>query len=162
MVGNRLNKETVHQILKTVDDPELAGVSIVDLGMIDQIDVTSSGKIFVRLIPTFTGCPALDFIERQVVQALQQQGFTRIDVAFSFDLPWSTTRITKAGIASLRQNGIAVPTTPDEDFNWEVNCPYCESLFTSVDNLFGPTACRSILYCHHCKNPFEAMKPIHS
>ena len=37
-------------------------------------------------------------------------------------------------------------------------CPYCGSTDTHLENLFGPTACRSIYYCDGCRQPFEQMK----
>ncbi len=39
-------------------------------------------------------------------------------------------------------------------------CPYCGSTDTRLDNLFGPTPCRSIRYCESCRQPFEQFKTI--
>ena len=41
-----------------------------------------------------------------------------------------------------------------------VACPYCGSLRTTLENVFGPTQCRSIRHCAECRQPFEAFKPI--
>jgi len=39
-------------------------------------------------------------------------------------------------------------------------CPYCGSTDTKLENLFGPTPCRSIRYCRACRQPFEQFKTI--
>jgi phenylacetate-CoA oxygenase PaaJ subunit len=41
-----------------------------------------------------------------------------------------------------------------------VACPYCGSSNTSQENLFGPTPCRAICYCHNCHQPFERFKSL--
>ena len=39
-------------------------------------------------------------------------------------------------------------------------CPYCGSTDTKLENIFGPTPCRSIRYCESCRQPFEQFKTI--
>jgi ring-1,2-phenylacetyl-CoA epoxidase subunit PaaD len=89
---------------------------------------------------------------------LQVPQVQTVDVVFLFDPPWTSDRITDRGMTGLKSFGIAPPRVIDG--HWEIDCPYCGSTFVSIENLFGPTACRSILYCKSCKNPFEAMKPV--
>ena len=55
--------EEILELLKTVDDPELTNVSVYDLGMVYSVSITGS-RVSVTMVPTFAGCPALDFIER--------------------------------------------------------------------------------------------------
>jgi len=31
---------------------------------------------------------------------------------------------------------------------------------TGLENIFGPTPCRSLRYCRDCKQPFEQFKPL--
>ncbi|SDH92305.1 ring-1,2-phenylacetyl-CoA epoxidase subunit PaaD [Alteribacillus persepolensis] len=154
-------KTEIETVLKSVDDPELPGVSVVDLGMVHGVD-TDNQKVFISMIPTFAGCPALDIIEKNVREAVETvEWVEHCDVSFSFRQKWSTEAITEEGKKQLKKHGIAPPPKnykPGEE--WSVNCPYCDSPYTSMDNVFGPTACRSILYCRSCKNPFEAMKPV--
>ncbi|WP_240374745.1 1,2-phenylacetyl-CoA epoxidase subunit PaaD [Bacillus piscicola] len=147
--------------LKKVDDPELPGVSVVDLGMVHEIAV--NGKdVAVTMVPTFAGCPALDIIEKNVQKEIAElEWVDNCRVTFSFSLKWSTDAITEEGKRQLKRHGVSPPPEnyrPGEE--WRVDCPYCNSSYTSMDNIFGPTACRSILYCRSCKNPFEAMKPV--
>jgi ring-1,2-phenylacetyl-CoA epoxidase subunit PaaD len=39
-------------------------------------------------------------------------------------------------------------------------CPYCGSTDTRLENIFGPTPCRSLRYCAGCRQPFEQFKTI--
>lgn len=114
------------------------------------------------MVPTFAGCPALDIIERDVKHAIEELSWVNnCDVHFSFDILWTTDQITDRGKSQLKKLGIAPPPKDyEEGKEWTVNCPYCDSSYTSMENVFGPTACRSILYCMDCRNPFEAMKPV--
>ena len=74
---------------------------------------------------------------------------------------WTSDRITEKGMHGLKEFGIAPPPKHfEEDGSWHVDCAYCGSTYVTMENIFGPTACRSILYCKSCKNLFEAMKPI--
>lgn len=153
--------DEIRSVLKTVDDPELPAVSVWDLGMVHDIQLDSD-DVSIRMVPTFVGCPALDFIERDVKQAVEKVDWVqKCDVAFTFDIPWSTDAITEEGKKQLKKHGISPPPEnyrPGDE--WTVDCPYCGSDYTSMENVFGPTACRSILYCSACRNPFEAMKPV--
>ncbi|WP_027725863.1 1,2-phenylacetyl-CoA epoxidase subunit PaaD [Tuberibacillus calidus] len=154
-------KEEILQVLQTVKDPELPTISIVELGMLEDVTV-SSGVVNVTLLPTFSGCPALDLIENNVRSALVGlDGVKEVHVHFSFDPPWTTDRISPEGREQLKAFGIAPPPANHREGDpWVIECPYCGSDVVTMENLFGPTACRSILYCRSCRNPFEAMKPV--
>lgn len=153
--------EEILDVLKEVDDPELTDVSVYDLGMVYSVVITGN-IVSITMVPTFAGCPALDFIERDVKIAVEDLPWVdSCDVEFSFEHQWTTDLITDRGKIQLKKLGISPP--PEKyrvGEEWTVNCPYCESSYTSMENVFGPTACRSILYCMDCRNPFEAMKPV--
>ncbi|MED1202983.1 1,2-phenylacetyl-CoA epoxidase subunit PaaD [Heyndrickxia acidicola] len=154
-------KDKVLECLLEVKDPEMPSVSIVDLGMISSVHLHDRG-VTIYVLPTFTGCPALEIIRKNIkekVGRLEEAGV--VEVEYVYDPPWTSDRITDKGREELKKYGIAPP--PEflkESGIWEVDCPYCGSPYTMMENLFGPTACRSILYCKTCRNPFEAMKPI--
>jgi ring-1,2-phenylacetyl-CoA epoxidase subunit PaaD len=138
--------------LAEVMDPELPMVSIVDLGMVGAVTVGSS--IDVELLPTYVGCPALDLIRAAVARRLAS--FTLpVRVSPTFDPPWTSDRITPAGLAALATAGIAPPTD-----SAQARCPLCASADVVRDSLFGPTQCRSLYYCRSCRQPFEAIKPV--
>lgn len=153
----------IMKVLTEVKDPEIDSVSIIDLGMVERV-VCEADFIAVQLIPTFLGCPALEIIAQNVQQALESAlGLDDVKVEFLKDPHWTSARITEQGRERLKEFGIAPPPRKLTMIGpWEVNCPYCDSPYTTMENIFGPTACRSILYCNNCKNPFEAMKPIAS
>ncbi|QQZ08393.1 phenylacetate-CoA oxygenase subunit PaaJ [Heyndrickxia vini] len=152
----------VEKCLENVKDPEIPSVSVVDLGMIEEIKILDFNKIHIKALPTFLGCPALEIIRKNITEAiLQISEVTSVEVEFIYHPPWTSDRISEDGKERLKQFGIAPPPVfNDEIQEWKVECPYCGSYYTTMENLFGPTACRSILYCKACKNPFEAMKPI--
>lgn len=145
--------EAVRALLASVHDPEIPTVSIVDLGLVHDIRVADD-RIAVELLPTFVACPALEVIRSTVVDAVAVLG-RPVDVSFSFAVPWTTERLTEAGMAGLRGAGIAPPAEPSA-----VRCPFCESANVAIDSLFGPALCRSLFYCRGCRQPFEAFKPI--
>ncbi|MFC3039509.1 1,2-phenylacetyl-CoA epoxidase subunit PaaD [Virgibacillus xinjiangensis] len=158
-------EQEILRLLQGVTDPEMPFISIVELGMVDEVKVEDY-EIFVRLLPTFSGCPALDMIKGDVIRKVKNEinkldDSLDIQVEFSFNPPWTTDRISEDGRIKLKRNGITPPPVSHrEDGAWEMDCPYCDSTYVTLDNIFGPTACRSILYCNECNNPFEAMKPV--
>lgn len=143
--------------LEDVKDPEIPVVSIRELGMVFRVTVESGyGK--VELLPTFVGCPALDFIRSRVRASVREiDGLQGLDVEFVMTEPWSSERITPEGIEKLRTFGIAPPIS-SAHHRVVPPCPYCGTGDTEIENLFGPTACRAIFYCRKCRQPFEGMK----
>lgn len=160
-MSNPLLETEVLEALQSVKDPEISTVSIIELGMLEKIELNLP-KLTVYLLPTFLGCPALEIIKANVIKALTHfNELTEVNVEFLLTPPWTSDRITGIGRKQLLEFGIAPPPQFITDTGeWKVDCPYCGSSYTTLDNLFGPTACRSILYCRSCKNPFEAMKPM--
>ena len=164
----RVAPNDVRAALESVPDPEIPGVSIVELGMIGDVEVAADG-IRVELLPTFVGCPALEVIRESIEMRLASFGLA-VAVDVSFATPWSSDRISPEGREKLRQSGFAPPppVTPGRALPMldmasreaAVNCPYCDSARTTLDNAFGPTQCRSIRHCEDCRQPFEAFKPI--
>ncbi|MGG1573108.1 1,2-phenylacetyl-CoA epoxidase subunit PaaD [Fictibacillus sp. NRS-1165] len=162
MVTQPMNlKDKVLLALKEVKDPEMDSVSILDLGMIEDIE-ESEGSVLIKALPTFVGCPALPIIERDIKRAASAvEGVKNVVVEFVYKPAWTTDRITDEGKKRLKEFGIAPPPANHVMGEpWSIDCPYCGSAYVTMENLFGPTACRSILYCKSCKNPFEAMKPV--
>lgn len=150
------------EMLQDVKDPEIPVISMVEMGMIHKVRV-ESGVVEVEVLPTFVGCPALEIMKKNITEKLIEiEGISEVQVRFVYDPAWTSDRIALDARDKLKGFGIAPPPL---DFklgdSWDVSCPYCDSVYTQLENLFGPAACRSILYCRHCKNPFEALKPIY-
>ena len=161
---SRLDAAAVMAALEEVADPEIPTLSIVELGMIQSIDVEPQ-RLRVELLPTFVGCPALEVIRDAVADRLRAFGRS-VEVDVLFATPWTSDRISPAGRDKLRQSGFAPPphlgagrTLPMLGES-PVRCPYCGSERTTLENVFGPTQCRSIRHCADCRQPFEAFKPV--
>lgn len=154
-------KKQVLEVLDEVKDPEIDTVSIIDLGMVEEV-MAENGAVEIKILPTFLGCPALGIIKNNIEKAVKAiEEVQKVEVEFINHPPWTSNRISEKGRQGLKAFGIAPPPRlMDSDGSWHVDCPYCGSTYVTMDNIFGPTACRSILYCKSCKNPFEAMKPI--
>jgi len=157
--------EQVWAALEEIPDPEIPVISLVDLGVIRDVTVDGD-RVRVELTPTFLGCPALEAMRRALADAVTGLG-GEPDVAVITDDSWSTDRITPAGREKLREAGFAPPapraagaTTLVQLQSRAFRCPYCGSTDTRLDNLFGPTPCRSIRYCASCRQPFEQFKTI--
>jgi ring-1,2-phenylacetyl-CoA epoxidase subunit PaaD len=157
--------EQVWGALEEIPDPEIPVVSLVDLGVIRSVDVRD-GHVSVELTPTFLGCPALEAMKRALEEAVSALG-AEPEVRVIQDDSWSTDRITPAGREKLRAAGFAPPAPREESaptllqLQAKVHrCPYCGSTETRLENIFGPTPCRSLRYCDRCRQPFEQFKTI--
>jgi len=157
--------EQVWGALEEIPDPEIPVVSLVDLGVIRSVDVRD-GHVSVELTPTFLGCPALEAMKRALEEAVSALG-AEPDVRVIQDDSWSTDRITPAGREKLRAAGFAPPAPREASapklVQLQANvfrCPYCGSTKTRLENIFGPTPCRSLRYCESCRQPFEQFKTI--
>ena len=157
--------ERVWEALAEVSDPEIPVISLVDLGVVRDVEV-DDGHVRVEFTPTFLGCPAVDVMRDRMEEAVRALGAEpQIDVVL--DDSWSTDRITPAGREKLRESGFA-PPAPREAAgptlvqleSHAFRCPYCGSTDTRLENIFGPTPCRSIRYCQSCRQPFEQFKTI--
>ena len=157
--------EQVWAALEQVPDPEIPVVSLVDLGVIRSVDV-SNGQVRIEFTPTFLGCPALEAMRSQMEAKIAALG-AEPDVEVIADDSWSTDRITPAGREKLREAGFAPPAPREASAPKLIQlrssvfrCPYCGSTDTRLENIFGPTPCRSLRWCESCRQPFEQFKTI--
>ena len=162
-----IDETAVRSALIEVMDPELPMVSVVDLGIVHRVEVPAGDRpIRVEILPTFVGCPALEIIKTSFAERLGAFG-RPVQVESTFEVPWTSERISPAGRAALQAAGIAPPgadsaAMPGGPIELEprVPCPHCGSRRTVLENVFGPTQCRTIRYCADCRQPFEAIKPV--
>ena len=155
----------VWEAFEQIPDPEIPVVSLVDLGVIRSIDV-SDGHVRVEFTPTFLGCPALEVMKHALEAKVSELG-AEPDVQVVQDDSWSTDKITPAGREKLRAAGFAPPPPREVSAPKLVQlqasvhrCPYCGSTETKLENIFGPTPCRSLRWCESCRQPFEQFKTI--
>lgn len=160
------SEEAVWDALRGVADPEIPAVSVVDMGMIESVEVVGTSAT-VTVLPTFTGCPAIDVIKSDVrIAVAAVEGIDSVQVDTTFSPPWTTERITEQGRVKLKEFGLAPPTGTGPVLIDSIGlpafavCPFCGSKETVNENPFGPTPCRALYHCNNCKNPFEQFKPV--
>jgi ring-1,2-phenylacetyl-CoA epoxidase subunit PaaD len=167
-LGRRCEMVTESEVwaaLAEVPDPEIPVVSVVDLGVIREVEV-DDGRVRVAFTPTFLGCPAVEVMRAAMSEQIEALGAEAV-VNVVLDDSWSTDRITASGREKLRAAGFAPPAprgagAPDlvQLQRGVFRCPYCGATDTRLENIFGPTPCRSIRYCTSCRQPFEQFKTI--
>jgi ring-1,2-phenylacetyl-CoA epoxidase subunit PaaD len=154
--------ERVWEALADIPDPEIPVISLVELGVVREVEV-EDGRVRVSFTPTFLGCPAVEVMRDLMVERIRGLGAEpKVEVSAE---GWSTDRITDEGRRKLHESGFAPPTGSAPATLVQIQsavhrCPYCGSEDTRLDNLFGPTPCRSIRYCNACRQPFEQFKTI--
>jgi ring-1,2-phenylacetyl-CoA epoxidase subunit PaaD len=163
-----LTREAVWEALAEVPDPEIPVVSVVDLGLVHTVEFDAE-RLRVELLPTFVGCPALELIRRSVTDRLAGMA-QRVEVEMTFAVPWTSDRITPDGHRKLRQSGFAPPGPAGAGdarplfatiaMRPTATCPWCGSADTTLENLFGPTLCRTMFWCNRCRQPFEQFKAV--
>ncbi|MFI6584590.1 1,2-phenylacetyl-CoA epoxidase subunit PaaD [Embleya sp. NPDC050493] len=158
-------------IAEQVPDPELPALTLADLGVLRDVDITADGTVVAGLTPTYSGCPAMAEMRAEVAARLHAAGFARVEIRTVLDPPWSTDRITAAGRRKLARYGIAPPGGAPRPVagpvpldllptRRRVPCPHCGSTDTEETSRFAATACRALRRCLACREPFEHMKEI--
>jgi ring-1,2-phenylacetyl-CoA epoxidase subunit PaaD len=160
-----VSEADVWAALADIPDPEIPVISLVDLGVVRSVDVAEN-CVRVDFTPTFLGCPALEAMRDQMASRIRALG-AEPEINVRLDDSWSTDRITPEGREKLRASGFAppAPRVPKGPTLVELQtgahrCPYCGSRETRLENIFGPTPCRSLRYCTSCRQPFEQFKTI--
>jgi ring-1,2-phenylacetyl-CoA epoxidase subunit PaaD len=159
-------KSQIMDWLQAVKDPEIPTISLIDLGVVRSVEVDkATGKVSVQLTPTFAGCPAMDYMKRDVERTLLAHGVPAVEVEISLREAWSSDMITEAGREALREHRLSPPPllgnqVLDLDFLEYAECPNCQGHNTELRTPFGATLCRAVHYCHDCRQLFEQFKPI--
>lgn len=169
MAGNpgasdRQREAQVWAWLEDIADPEIPVVSIVDLGIVRDFRLQQNG-IEVDVSPTYSGCPATEVIERDIVIALEQKGLEPVTIKRLLSPPWTTDWISEQGRRKLADYGIAPPVRGGNKRELmhgtrPVACPQCHSMQTTCVSEFGSTACKAAYKCDDCLEPFEYFKCI--
>ena len=181
-----LETTAVWQWLAEIPDPEVPAISIVDLGIIRDVRREGTGSestVIVTITPTYSGCPAMDLIARQIEAALQARGIGDVRLETRLAPPWTTEWMTAKGKERLRGYGIAPPEAlPADDPGSrmrssigvatisflarpraplvDVCCPRCNSSNTQCISEFGSTSCKAQYRCRDCLEPFDYFKAI--
>ena len=162
---------TALAVAATVTDPEMPMLTLVDLGVLRDVDEDGE-RVTVTITPTYSGCPAMATMRDDLVHALHDAGYSKVDVKVSLSPAWSSDWITETGRRKLRAHGLSAPgparalpagepipltLTPARR---AVDCPRCGSAEVDLTSEFGPTACKALYRCRACLEPFEHVKEI--
>jgi ring-1,2-phenylacetyl-CoA epoxidase subunit PaaD len=158
-----LTNDKVLEALQDVKDPEIPAVSIVEMGLIADVQIEGEA-VRVKITPTFAGCPAVEVMRADSEKRLRAMGVRDVSVQITFDPPWNSDRISAEGRRKLKEFGLAPPRLHNGQLDLIqlelVECPFCGSADTALESAFGPTLCRAIHYCRHCQQSFEQFKPL--
>ncbi len=169
MVSAMLTRDEIFAVLDGVKDPEVPALSVIELGVVRDVEVDGARAVTVVVTPTYSGCPAMQVIEDDILAALRAHGVDHARVRTTYTPAWTTDWMTDEAKAKLEAYGIAPPgLAPSADDDLVplrrradvVRCPYCKSSDTELRSEFGSTACKSIRFCNACRQPFEQFKAI--
>ena len=147
----------IRALLGEVTDPEIPVLTIEDLGILRDVSVAKTGRVTVSITPTYSGCPAMTVIEEDITAALNAAGYDDVVIQTVFSPAWTTAWMTPEARAKLRDFGIAPPQPADTA---EIRCPRCAEDDIATISLFGSTACKALLVCNQCGEPFDYFKAI--
>ncbi|MGY1803700.1 1,2-phenylacetyl-CoA epoxidase subunit PaaD [Blastococcus sp. SYSU D00922] len=158
-------------VAEAVVDPELPVLTLADLGVLRDVRTEADGTVVVEITPTYSGCPAIGVMRADLLHALHDAGFERVDVRTVLWPAWSTDWISAEGRRKLAQAGIAppgaAPARPPGPVPLDLGrprrtaaCPLCGSADTEEVSEFGATACTALRRCRQCREPFEHVKEI--
>lgn len=161
----RISKERALEVIGTVPDPEVPVISVVELGIVREVDVEEDGGVRVTITPTYSGCPAMHEIEKDIRTALAAAGVSRVEMRTVLSPAWTTDWIGPEAREKLRAYGIAPPGKAEQGglitltrARTPVTCPWCGSKDTELRSEFGSTACKAIHVCRACRQPFDEFK----
>lgn len=158
--------EKILAILNSVPDPEVPVLTVMDLGIIRDVNIISPDKsVEITITPTYSGCPAMDMIASNIRVALLKNGYRDVLITKVLSPAWTTDWMTESGKEKLKAYGIAPPgktkmTNVDVLFTGlaKVQCPQCNSMNTVLISEFGSTACKALYKCNDCGEPFDYFK----
>jgi ring-1,2-phenylacetyl-CoA epoxidase subunit PaaD len=155
--------DQIWQTLNTISDPEIPVVSLVELGIVRDVQIDGE-RIAITITPTFAGCPAMHYMREEIFEKLRAIGLEQIEVRTSINPPWTSDWLSEEVRAKINRFGIAPPPHHSGDLEIKlmeaVTCPYCGSRDTVMDNPFGSTLCQSLHYCQACQQSFQRFKPL--
>jgi len=143
---------SIWELLKTIPDPEIPAVSIVDLGIVRNVEFDDD-QFNITITPTYSGCPAFSFMKEEIIRHLETEGITNYQVDTALAPPWTTDWMSDEVKSKLKEAGIAPPSQ-------EVACPQCDSQNVQVISEFGSTACKALYKCNDCIEIFHHFKQI--
>lgn len=148
--------EQVWRVLRSVMDPEIPVLSVVDLGIVRYVRADGAG-LRVGITPTYSGCPATEVIQRSIREAFAREELEDVTVETVLSPPWTSEWLSEDGRRKLEAFGIAAPTARADS---NVACPRCGSHHVVRVSEFGSTPCKAHYRCSDCLEPFDVFKCI--
>lgn len=151
--------------LHDVRDPEIPVLSVVDLGVVRQVDWDGDTCV-VTITPTYSGCPAMREISQDIERTLTARGVPSVRIETRLAPAWTTDWMSERGRQALARYGIAAPAQRAIDVSGisrraaqpAVACPLCGSSNTRLVSNFGSTSCKALYRCGACREPFDYFK----
>ncbi len=160
---NSITTSQIWQYLEEVPDPEVPVLSVVDLGVVRDVQVRGD-EVEVTITPTYSGCPAMGVIATDIRLKLIAEGFKKVAIRNQLSPAWTTDWLSENGKRKLEEYGIAPPVQPLDNVNVlfgkdpTIRCPLCKSENTKLVSQFGSTACKAHYQCNECLEPFDYFK----
>jgi ring-1,2-phenylacetyl-CoA epoxidase subunit PaaD len=148
----------VRSMLSRVVDPDLPFLSIQDIGILRDVVVSRGDEVKVTITPTYSGCPAMNVIIEDIASVLTNAGFKDVEVEVAYAPAWTTEWMSHEAKMKLSANRIAPPGPLG--IVAEILCPVCTSDAIRTVSEFGSTACKSLMACTRCGEPFDYFKAI--
>ena len=165
VITNAPNIGELWKLMEDVLDPEVPVLSVLDLGIIREIELNAQGSPIITITPTYSGCPAMDVISMNIRLKLIEHGYKNVEIKTVLSPAWTTDWMSDKGKEKLKAYGIAPPNpkqmvcTPDLFQQEEsIQCPHCNSYNTRMISQFGSTACKALYQCSDCQEPFDYFK----
>ncbi len=150
----KLDKNDILDLLQNVTDPEIPVISVIDLGIVRDV-IVDGDSLEVIITPTYSGCPAMLEIEKEINNALKKEGIYEFKITTVLSPAWTTEWMSVEGKRKLKEYGIAPPNPTNPE---DIECPQCGSRNTKLLSEFGSTACKSLFKCNDCLEPFDYFK----
>jgi ring-1,2-phenylacetyl-CoA epoxidase subunit PaaD len=180
--GDVVRTAKARQIAESVPDPELPMLTLADLGVLREVRLEDD-RVVVSLTPTYSGCPAMLEMRKDIAARLAAAGFGAVEVRTVLSPAWSADFISAEGRRKLAEAGIAPPQSGRRQAGGveparpsppgagpvpltlfardpAVDCPLCGSADTKRVAAFSSTACKDLYRCLACAEPFEHVKEI--
>ena len=158
-------------LVESVPDPEMPMLTLADLGIVRDVEVSADSQVRVTITPTYSGCPAISTMRDDITRILRHRGYREIRVDTSLSPAWTSDWITEEGRRKLRAAGYSLPGPAPRRHSGPVPlsltarvralaCPNCGSRETQLVSEFGATLCKAQYRCRACLEPFDHVKEI--
>jgi ring-1,2-phenylacetyl-CoA epoxidase subunit PaaD len=149
-----ISLEEVRRVVGSVVDPEIPTVTIEDLGILRGV-TADPGGVRVTITPTYSGCPAMSQIAEDIRSAVESLEIGVVEIETVYSPAWTTDWMTDDARRRLEEGAISPPSTFAA-----AQCPRCRADGATLLSEFGSTACKALMVCSSCGDPFDLFKEL--